>query len=109
MTANQEPVRRDPGGGRLLDVIVVGGSQAGLAMAWHLAQQGLGFVVLEAGQKDQAPVEVDDELTDVENTTPRPGTVIRPIVPLSVTVPSTRSTISPALIVPVTDSLVTEL
>jgi len=31
-----------------LDVIVVGGSQAGLAIAWHLAQQGLGFVVLEA-------------------------------------------------------------
>jgi putative flavoprotein involved in K+ transport len=31
-----------------LDVVVVGGSQAGLAMAWHLAQQGLRFVVLEA-------------------------------------------------------------
>jgi putative flavoprotein involved in K+ transport len=28
---------------------VVGGSQAGLAMAWHLAQQGRRFVVLEAG------------------------------------------------------------
>ena len=33
----------------LLDVVVVGGSQAGLAMAWHLARQGLAFVVLEAG------------------------------------------------------------
>ncbi len=32
-----------------LDVIVVGGSQAGLAMAWHLARQQLRFVVLEAG------------------------------------------------------------
>jgi glycine/D-amino acid oxidase-like deaminating enzyme len=31
-----------------LDVIVVGGSQAGLAMAWHLARQQLRFVVLEA-------------------------------------------------------------
>jgi putative flavoprotein involved in K+ transport len=32
----------------LLDAIVVGGSQAGLAMAWHLARQQLRFVVLEA-------------------------------------------------------------
>jgi putative flavoprotein involved in K+ transport len=33
----------------LLDVAVIGGSQAGLAMAWHLARQHLRFVVLEAG------------------------------------------------------------
>jgi putative flavoprotein involved in K+ transport len=32
----------------LLDVAVVGGSQAGLAMAWHLTRRGLRFVVLEA-------------------------------------------------------------
>ncbi len=32
----------------LLDVAVIGGSQAGLAMAWHLAQAGLRFVALEA-------------------------------------------------------------
>jgi len=36
-------------GGQPLDAIVVGGSQAGLAMAWHLARQGLRFAVLEAG------------------------------------------------------------
>jgi putative flavoprotein involved in K+ transport len=33
----------------VLDVVVVGGNQAGLAMAWHLAQQGRRFLVLEAG------------------------------------------------------------
>jgi putative flavoprotein involved in K+ transport len=33
----------------MMDVVVVGGSQAGLAMAWHLAGAGLRFVVLEAG------------------------------------------------------------
>ena len=33
---------------RLLDAVVVGGGQAGLAIAWHLKREGLRFVVLEA-------------------------------------------------------------
>jgi putative flavoprotein involved in K+ transport len=49
MTAPQDEVSHDPAGDRLLDLVVVGGSQAGLTMAWHLTQQGLRFVVLEAG------------------------------------------------------------
>jgi cation diffusion facilitator CzcD-associated flavoprotein CzcO len=49
MTAPQDQARQNPFIGEVLDVVVVGGSQAGLAMAWHLAQQGRRFVVLEAG------------------------------------------------------------
>jgi putative flavoprotein involved in K+ transport len=49
MTAPHDEAQPDPAGGEVLDVVVVGGSQAGLAMAWHLAQQGRRFVVLEAG------------------------------------------------------------
>lgn len=36
-------------GDELLDVAVIGGSQAGLAMGWYLARQQLEFVVLDAG------------------------------------------------------------
>jgi putative flavoprotein involved in K+ transport len=49
MTASSGEVEQGPAGREVLDVVVVGGSQAGLAMAWYLAQQGLRFVVLEAG------------------------------------------------------------
>jgi putative flavoprotein involved in K+ transport len=49
MTAPHGEAQKDPASDQALDVVVVGGSQAGLAMAWHLAQQGLRFVVLEAG------------------------------------------------------------
>ena len=49
MTAPQGEAPRDPPGEQVLDVVVVGGSQAGLAMAWQLQRQGLNFVVVEAG------------------------------------------------------------
>jgi putative flavoprotein involved in K+ transport len=50
MTAGRFETMESGGpGDRPLDVLVVGGSQAGLAMAWHLARQGLRFAVLEAG------------------------------------------------------------
>jgi putative flavoprotein involved in K+ transport len=48
MTAPHDEAQKGPAGGGVLDAVVVGGSQAGLAMAWHLAQQGRRFVVLEA-------------------------------------------------------------
>src|SRR5437867_2212767 len=38
-------------GATSLDVIVIGGSQAGLAVGYHLAQRDLGFVILDAGSE----------------------------------------------------------
>src|SRR5215471_9162085 len=50
MTARKEELVGATGTGEeVLDVIVVGGGQAGLAMGWHLARHHLRFVVLEAG------------------------------------------------------------
>ena len=49
MTAPGEPAAAGRAGDELLDAVVIGGGQAGLAMAWHLARQRLRFVVLEAG------------------------------------------------------------
>ena len=49
MTAPNDETQQALAGEQQLDVAVVGGSQAGLAMAWHLARQGRRFVVLEAG------------------------------------------------------------
>jgi len=48
MTAPHEEAQEGQPGDQRLDVVVVGGGQSGLAMAWHLAKQGRRFVVLEA-------------------------------------------------------------
>ena len=45
----QEEMDQNASPNRLLDAVVLGGGQAGLAIAWHLKHQGLRFVVLEAG------------------------------------------------------------
>jgi putative flavoprotein involved in K+ transport len=47
MTGPADSAGRDP----LFDVVVIGGGQAGLAMAWHLAQRGMRFIVLEAADE----------------------------------------------------------
>jgi putative flavoprotein involved in K+ transport len=49
MNDQPEVAAHGPAPEGLLDVVVVGGGQAGLAMAWHLRRQGMRFVVLEAG------------------------------------------------------------
>jgi hypothetical protein len=42
MTAPHEEAQKDPAGGEVLDVVVVGRSQSGLAMAWHLQRRACG-------------------------------------------------------------------
>jgi len=49
VTGPHDEAHKDPASDQVLDAVVVGGSQSGLAMAWHLTQQGRRFVVLEAG------------------------------------------------------------
>src|SRR5512132_686949 len=38
-------------GSTSFDVVVIGGSQAGLAVGYHLGQRGLRFVILDAGSE----------------------------------------------------------
>ena len=45
-----------------LDVLVVGGGQAGLAMRYHLAQRGLRFQIVESGPELGVPHRVRSRL-----------------------------------------------
>jgi putative flavoprotein involved in K+ transport len=58
-----------------LDAVVVGGGQAGLAMAWHLHRRGLRVVVLDAGTSrgrlERAGVRFRPRLKDGEGRTAR--------------------------------------
>jgi putative flavoprotein involved in K+ transport len=51
MTGQGQATNGHPADDQPLDAIVIGGSQAGLAMAWHLARQKQRFVVLEAAEE----------------------------------------------------------
>jgi len=64
---------------------------------------------MTASHEDQALLKSRMYLPTSKKNAPSPGTVMRPIVPFCVTVPLTKSTVSPELIVPVTDVPVTEL
>lgn len=46
---------RVPLTGEPLDVVVIGGAQAGLAAGFHLRRSGLAFAILEAGRGRSAP------------------------------------------------------
>ena len=51
-TEDRSAERVTPGSGvPPLDVVVIGGSQAGLAVGYHLARRGLRFVILDAGSE----------------------------------------------------------
>ena len=51
MTAASEQTSPDADRADWFDVVVIGGGQAGLATTWHLAQQGLRYIVLEANEE----------------------------------------------------------
>ena len=49
--ARERAAEPDPGAGRHIETVIVGGGQAGLATSYHLARRGREHVVLDAGAR----------------------------------------------------------
>ena len=51
MTGPRSAGVSSPSSDHPLDVVIIGASQSGLAMGWHLARQGLQFLILDAAEE----------------------------------------------------------
>ena len=51
ITTTGRPQMAEPRDTEYVDTVIVGGGQAGLATAYHLARQGKEYLILEANQR----------------------------------------------------------